>query len=98
VFGAGLSNRFFSGYTDEFGTGPTQSGPKRQVGAYSTWNTYVSYRPIKSLTALFGVQNLFNTNPPFTNATTSNFAAGYSSTLANPLLRDFYLNLRYEFH
>jgi len=98
MFGAGLSNRYLSSYQDEFNTGPTQSGPTRTVGAYSTFNTYVSYRPIKSLTAMFGIQNLFDTNPPFTNASQGNFAAGYNSTLTNPLLRTFYLNLKYTIH
>ena len=98
MFGAGLSNRYMSNYTDEFGIGPTQSGPQRTVGAYSTFDAYVSYKPIKSLTALFGVQNLFDTNPPFTNANENNFAAGYNATLTNPLGRSFYLNLKYELH
>jgi iron complex outermembrane receptor protein len=98
MFGAGISNRYMSHYQDEFNTGPTQTGPTRMVGAYSTFNTYVSYRPIKSLTAMLGIQNLFDTNPPFTNASQGNFAAGYNSTLTNPLLRTFYLNLKYEIH
>jgi iron complex outermembrane receptor protein len=97
MFGAGISNRFYSSYIDEYNTGATQTGPQRTVGAYSTWNAYVSYRPIKQLTALFGIQNLANTNPPFTNAAENNFAAGYNATLTNPLGRDFYLNLKYDF-
>jgi hypothetical protein len=47
---------------------------------------------------MLGIQNLFDTNPPFTNASQGNFAAGYNSTLTNPLLRTFYLNLKYEIH
>jgi iron complex outermembrane receptor protein len=97
TWGGGLSNRLFSSYIDEFGTGPTQSGPQRTVGSYSTWNAYATYKPVRGLTVLFGVQNLLNTDPPFTNASQDNFAAGYSETLTNPLLRTFYLNLKYDF-
>jgi iron complex outermembrane receptor protein len=94
MFGAGASNRFFSSYTDEFAT-PTAA--TRTVATYSTFDAYVSYRPIKALTALFGIQNLFDKDPPFTNASQNNFAAGYNETLTNPLGRSFYLNLKYDF-
>ncbi len=100
-WGAGLANHFMTGYVDEFGIGPTNSGPLRHVGNQSTWDVYASYRPdyrpIRGMTVLFGIRNLFNTNPPFTNAQQGNFAAGYSSLFSNPILRDFYLNLKYKF-
>jgi iron complex outermembrane receptor protein len=96
-WGAGLSNRFYSSYIDEFGVGPTNSGPQRKVGSLSTWDAYTSYKPVQGLTVLFGIRNLFNTSPPFTNASQNNFAAGYDALFANPILRDFYLNLTYRF-
>ena len=94
---AGLSNRFYSTYTDEFGTGPTNTGPMRTVGSQSTWNAYTSYKPIRGLTVLVGINNLLNTNPPFSNSSQNNFAAGYNSLFSNPILREFYLNLKYTF-
>ncbi|MFZ0498677.1 MAG: TonB-dependent receptor [Steroidobacteraceae bacterium] len=97
MWGAGLSNRFYSSYIDEFDIGPANSGPQRVVGAQSTWDTYASYMPVRGLSVLFGVQNLFNTNPPFTNASSNNFAAGYSALFSNPIMRDFYLNVSYKF-
>jgi len=96
-WGGGVSNRFYSSYIDQFGIGPTNSGPQRTVSSYSTWETYASYRPIHGLTVLLGIQNLFNTDPPFTNASQNNFAAGYDALFANPVGRDFYLNLKYQF-
>ena len=96
-WGGGASNRFYSSYIDEFGTGPTQSGPQRIVGSQSTWDAYATYKPIPSLSVLFGIQNLFNTNPPFTNASQNNFASGYSALFSNPIMRDFYLNVTYKF-
>jgi iron complex outermembrane receptor protein len=96
-WGAGLSNRFYSTYIDQNGIGPTNSGPLRTVGSQSTWDTYASYVPIRGLTVLFGIHNLLNTNPPFTNSSQNNFAAGYNSLFSNPILRDFYVNLKYRF-
>ncbi len=96
-WGAGLANHFLTGYVDQLGIGPSNSGPLRHVISQSTWDTYASYKPIRGLTVLFGIRNLFNTNPPFTNAPQGNFAAGYSSVFSNPILRDFYLNLKYKF-
>ena len=97
LWGAGISNRFYSSYIDEFGVGPTNSGPQRTVGSQSTWDAYTSYKPLRGLTVLFGIRNLLNTNPPFTNSAQGNFAAGYNSLFSNPIGRDFYLNLSYKF-
>ena len=96
-WGGGVSDRFYSGYIDEFGTGADNSGPQRMVSSYSVWQGYASYKPLKGVTVLFGIQNLFNTEPPFTNASQNNFAAGYDALFANPIGRDFYVNLKYEF-
>jgi iron complex outermembrane receptor protein len=93
-WGGGLSNRFYSSYIDEY---PDGNGNQRIVGSQSTWDAYATYKPITNLTVLFGVQNLFNTDPPFTNASQNNFAAGYSALFSNPIMRDFYLNLTYKF-
>jgi iron complex outermembrane receptor protein len=92
MFGAGLSNRFYSGYVDEF---PDGNGNLRHVGNYSLVDGYVSVKPIEKLTVLFGIKNLFNTSPPYTNASQGNFASGYNALIADPLLRNFYINLRY---
>jgi iron complex outermembrane receptor protein len=94
---AGLTNRYYSSYIDEYGTGPTNGGPLRTVGAYSLFNGDVSVKPIQNLTVLFGVKNILNTSPPFTNAYQNNFAAGYNAIVADPLLRNFYLNVSYKF-
>ena len=96
TWGGGLSNRFFSRYIDALNIGPTNTGPQRIVGSQSTWNAYASYKPIRPLTVLFGIQNVLNTNPPFTNGPQTNFAAGYSNLFSNPLMRTFYLNVTYR--
>ncbi len=58
---------------------------------------YASVKPIEQLTVLFGIKNIFNTSPPYTNASQNNFAAGYNALIADPLLRNFYINLKYKF-
>lgn len=94
TWGAGLSERFYSSYIDEF---PDGNGNQRIVGSYSLVDGYASFKPIDQLTVLFGIKNLFDTSPPFTNAYQDNFAAGYNALVADPLLRNFYVNMKYTF-
>ncbi len=94
MFGGGLSNRFYSTYIDQF---PDGAGNQRIVGSYSLVDAYVNYKPVKNLNVLFGIKNLLDKSPPFTNAFQGNFAAGYNALTADPLLRNFYINLRYTF-
>jgi len=79
-------------YIDEY---PDASGNRPTVGSYSLWDAYAVYRPTPQLAVLFGVKNLFDRSPPFTNAQQNNFAAGYNALVADPLLRNFYVNLKY---
>ena len=95
MWGGGLSNRFYSRYIDEY---PDANGNQRTVGSYSLWDAYGVYKPTSKLAVLFGIKNLFDTSPPFTNAQQNNFAAGYNALAADPLLRNFYINLKYKFY
>lgn len=92
-WGGGLENRFYSSYIDEY---PLPDGENNIVGSYSLWDIYASYKPINQLTVLFGIKNVFNTSPPFTDAQEGNFAAGYNTLVADPLLRNCYINLKLD--
>jgi iron complex outermembrane receptor protein len=92
MWGAGLSNRFWSTYIDQF---RDINGKQRIVGSYSLFDAYVSVKPIQKLTVLFGIKNVFDKNPPFTNASQENFTAGYNALNTDPLLRNFYVNVKY---
>jgi iron complex outermembrane receptor protein len=92
VWGGGLSDRFYSGYVDEF---PDGNGNLRHVGSYSLVDGYVSVKPVEQLAVTFGIRNILNTSPPYTNASQGNFASGYNALIADPLLRNFYINLKY---
>ena len=92
-WGAGITNRYFSPYIDEY---PDGAGNQVKVASQSTWDVYASYKPIHPLTVLLGIRNVLNSNPPFSNEN-ANFLAGYNSNLSSPLLRTFYADLKYQF-
>ena len=93
MWGAGLANRFYSTYIDQFADG---SGNQRIVGSYSLVDIYASVKPIHNLTVLFGIKNVLDRNPPFTNASENNFTAGYNVLEVDPLMRNFYVNVKYD--
>lgn len=93
MWAAGISNRFFSSYIDQY---PDAAGNPRIVGSQSTIDTFASYKPIQPVTVLFGIRNVFNQIPPFSNQELS-WGAGYNPVFSDPLLRTFYVNLKYQF-
>jgi iron complex outermembrane receptor protein len=95
-WGAGLQNHFVSRYADEYSDVSGVTTDPRTVGIYSIWNGYVSFKPVDPLTVLFGIKNLFDTNPPFSNQNAT-FQAGYNPSLSDPTGRAFYVNLKYDF-
>ncbi len=66
------------------------------MGSYGVWDGYVSVKPIKQLSVVFGIKNLTDHNPPYTNAFQGNFASGYSTYIADPTQRSFYLNAKLD--
>ncbi len=94
MWNAGVGDRFYSTYIDQF---PDGAGNIRTVGSYSVWEGYVSVKPVESLTVLFGIKNLFDVSPPYTNAFQNNFASGYNALVVDPTQRSFYINVKYKF-
>jgi iron complex outermembrane receptor protein len=94
MWNAGVGDRFYSTYIDQF---PDGAGNIRTVGSYSVWEGYVSVKPVESLTVLFGIKNLFDVSPPYTNAFQNNFASGYNALVVDPTQRSFYVNVKYKF-
>jgi len=100
MWGGGLGQQWWSGYVDQFPTCAQPGSPAnctpalRRVGSYGVWNGYVSVKPTKQLTVLFGIKNLTDHNPPYTNAFQGNFAAGYNSFIVDPTQRSFYLHVK----
>ncbi len=98
-WGAGLSNKIESQYVDArllnqiITTAPAEP---RNVATYSLWNGYVSWKPIAPLTLLFGIKNLLNADPPFSNQT-HDWQSGYNPLYSDPEGRTFYTRIKYQF-
>lgn len=97
--GLSLSNTYYSGYEDQnsainIDTG-TVVAPNR-VKAYSIWDLSGSYTVNKQLSLRAGVQNLFNTSPPFSNQAYY-FLSGYDPSYTDPRGRFVYVSLQYKF-
>jgi iron complex outermembrane receptor protein len=93
MWNAGVGNRYWSSYIDQY---TDINGNQRIVGSYSVFDAYVSVKPMKQVTVLFGVKNLTDKNPPYTNANQGNFAAGYNAFVVDPTQRSFYLNAKLD--
>ncbi|MFZ2653272.1 MAG: TonB-dependent receptor [Burkholderiaceae bacterium] len=85
----GVVYRYQSGYKD--------SGGSRDVASYGLYDLAASFRGIKNLTIRAGVQNLLNTDPPFTRQE-QYFQVGYDPTYADPRGRTFTLAVSYFFN
>ena len=92
-WGAGLVNHFTEHYHDYL---PDAAGNILTVGNYSIWDGYVSYKPIPALKFLVGINNLADTNPPFSNQE-QNWQAGYNPLFSSPLGRTFYGRITFDF-
>jgi iron complex outermembrane recepter protein len=85
---ATLAQTFQTGYTDG---NPLPDDTLRRVGSYSLWDVQAGYTGVRNLTLTFGVKNLFDRNPPFTNSSFN----GYDPAYADPRGRTFYARMSY---
>ena len=94
-----LSQSFKSGYKD-FVPGGVAFAPNFQadVKSYTLYNVSTTYKGFKNLTVIAGIQNLLNTDPPFTAADVD-FSPGtaWDARVANPRGRAYTVNLTYNF-
>ena len=65
-----------------------------RVKAYSLWDASAGYQFNERLKLRAGVQNLFNTSPPFSNQAYY-FLSGYDPSYTDPRGRYVYLSLHY---
>jgi iron complex outermembrane receptor protein len=96
-----FSQSYQKRYTDLPGTfedtDPTIFIP-RKVNAYDIYGLQTAYAGWKGLTLTFGIRNLFDTPPPYTNAGgQTSFQAGYDPTYGDPRGRFFYGRVQYKF-
>lgn len=93
---AQIANSFEAGYEDcnaQCAVSPTYYD---RVGAYSIWDLIGTWHGPKGVTITARVDNLFDTNPPFTNKNTM-LGTGYDEHYTNPLGREFSLTLDVKF-
>jgi iron complex outermembrane receptor protein len=94
-WGATLFNRWQSGYVDQNAVPAPWN--RHTVGNYSLWDISATYRGFKGLTLQAGIQNMFDTDPPFTNQVGRFQARAYDDRFHNPLGRTWTLAAKYEF-
>ena len=98
-YSASLSNTYSSGYADQNSAINTDDGsvvkPNR-VKAYTLWDMSAAYAVSKQFKLRAGIQNLFNTSPPYSNQAYY-FLSGYDPTYSDPRGRRFYASANYSF-
>lgn len=96
---ANLGNTYYAGYEDQNSAIDTNTGSvvaASQVPAYSLWDVSISYAFSKSFRVRGGVQNLFDTPPPFSNQSYF-FISGYDPSYTDPRGRFVYVSAQYAF-
>jgi len=96
---ASLTNNLTSGYQDYVNADAvngTTYPEVRNVRSYSLWDAQVGWKGVKNLDLVFGIKNLFDTDPP-SSRTEVNFQTGYDAQWTNPLGRTYYVKAKYKF-
>ncbi|MCL4760644.1 MAG: TonB-dependent receptor [Burkholderiales bacterium] len=93
-WGATLGNLHQNGYVDN--ATDLFTGEPRRVGTMSIWDLSGTYTGFKNWKLTLGVQNLFDTNPPFSNQFTT-FQVGYDPTYYDARARFVYGQVTYTF-
>lgn len=86
----GAAARYKSGYIDQ---DPTDN-PK--VSAYATMDAYVGWAATKGLNLTFGIRNLTDRDPPYSNQQEV-FQANYDPRFTDPTGRTYYVRASYQF-
>jgi iron complex outermembrane recepter protein len=96
-----IAQNFQKSYTDLPGTfeDPTDPAFKpRKVGAYETYDIQSTYEVIKGLRLTVGARNIFDRDPPYTNAGGQvAFQSGYDPQYGDPRGRFVYGRVSYAF-
>jgi iron complex outermembrane receptor protein len=87
-FALGLANHYKSGYTDQVAT--------NRVSPWMTWDLYGSLQPSKAVSLTFGIKNVADKAPPYSNQSAT-FQVGYDPRFADATGRVFYFRGSYNF-
>jgi len=95
-WGVTLGQTWQKGYHD---LPPTGTTPLRRVASYALYDLQMRYTGFKSTELRAGVRNLFDRDPPYSNAGgQTSFQTGYDPVYADPRGRFFYAGLTYRFY
>ncbi|MES2073216.1 MAG: TonB-dependent receptor [Pseudomonadota bacterium] len=93
------TQNYAAGYKDQVPKGVVPPGFNPDVSKYITYGLSATYTGVKNLTVTGGIQNLFNTDPPFTAHNVDDVVgAGWDPRVADPRGRSFTLNVNYKFN
>ncbi len=98
-YSASLSNTWSSGYQDQNSAINTDDGTvvaANHVKAYSLWDLSGAWQVNQAFKLRAGVQNLFNTAPPYSNQAFF-FISGYDPSYTDPRGRRLYASANYAF-
>jgi iron complex outermembrane receptor protein len=88
-----LAQNYQKGYHDLVGT---VNGDPRRVGAYTTYDLQGTYAQLKSWRFTLGIRNLFDRDPPYSNAGgQTGFQSGYDNQYGDPRGRFVYGRVTY---
>jgi iron complex outermembrane receptor protein len=87
-FTVGAVGHYKSGYVDQ--------DPSNYVTRYVTLDAYATWKPRKNMSLTFGVNNLTDRDPPYSNQGEV-FQANYDPRFTDPTGRKFYLRGSYQF-
>ncbi len=74
----------------------TITGNIPEVGEYNVYGLHETYSGIKNLELTLGINNVLDTNPPYTNAGgQTSFQAGYDPSYVDPRGRFFYADVKW---
>ena len=96
---ASLQNTFSSGYDDQNTAINIDNGSvvaANRVKRYSLWDLSGAYAVDTHLKLRVGIQNLFDTSPPYSNQAYY-FLSGYDPSYTDPRGRRFYASANYSF-
>jgi iron complex outermembrane recepter protein len=95
-WGATLGQTYQTGYEDSNVDRAGNPLPRaRRVAGYDIWDLDARYTGFKNFTLAFGVRNLMDRAPPFTNL--QRLPVGYDPAYADPRGRMFYTRITYAF-
>jgi iron complex outermembrane receptor protein len=89
-FTVGGAAHYKSGYIDQ------DPADNPRVNAYATMDAYVTWAAIKGLSVTFGINNLTDRDPPYSNQQEV-FQANYDPRFTDPTGRKYYVRASYSF-